>query len=673
MNILVAQANMDQNQVKHIGEQFGKKGLEVETISLAYSVREVINILRRNRSVDVVILSYKLDRDDVAVSIEELEKMRKSIPDISILLCVAKGEQGSEYMMKLFQAGFYKAFYETDGTIGTLVSLIQNGRDMLAAREYYGLPEDRAEIREKIGYLEKERLFKIKRIITNTRNPKETEEELKHLKEMLRPVELLYVIRHLEEEDLEKVMFSSKMGIFFRMRQYQEDVAERSSGIFKRFRKNQIQLTDYVVTPDELELRISQMLKKKSKLKQQNEEKEDRDTIDGMTNQNDTITILDETHNIEKKSDEFIEKKEKCSVDKEDTVSTLLQEENSISGQYVPEEELVITEEVPERKEKEQVKEMDFETPVFNTVNEAKQVTDKPFQEENINSIGEKLFLEPESTDFVNIEENTFSESETDVEAKGNSEDLFSIEMEEENDMAFQFPFSSIMLESVENFEKKTVENEKQEKEEKNILEDNQEDSLNSDFIIEPEQTYNGKGYFVITGNKHAGCTFITILLAYTYKELHPEQNVCMCTHKSNPDLELIAEKYGCIQTDDGFQYKGVDYITGPGNNYEANKRRYDALFVDIGTYKDLAKVYYDETVIGVCGSAVWGANERKKCLQFIQEHHIEDFHLIVNLFPLQKEEEEELRQKLKDKKAYHNIPPLNSPFQSYKDLLQLF
>lgn len=278
-NVLVAQNGWTKKETDFMKAEAAKGGLDIKEINIALSVREVFNCIKQvdeeGYKYNVLIIQQRLSADNSSVDISDLARIKKSVPGIRILLCVSRDMCGSQYLQELFKAGIYTAFYDEDGTMQKIVSLIRVGRSATEAIKYYDIPEDKEELKRQIGYMEPARLNKIKNLIHKADNEDDVRSVLAHINKLIEKKEFLYVIKHLDEEDVAKIFFEKGMGIFFDQRKYKEDLEEQqNSGFFKKLRMKEIDLREYIIEPDELDARIEMAKIRRMKATEKNEKDE---------------------------------------------------------------------------------------------------------------------------------------------------------------------------------------------------------------------------------------------------------------------------------------------------------------------------------------------------------------------------------------------------------------
>ena len=341
--------------MEQIEKAASNAGIEFLSKELVFSTREVVaklkNGVKKNEPYNVLIMQQRLDQGKI-ISIEELEKIKKLAPELKILLCVSDNEKGSKYLEELFGIGIYTAFYSSEGSMNTVIPLIQHGRTLTEAQEYYGIPEDSYLIREKTGYIEPERLNRNLMLIKRAETSEDIRSVLDRMKKMLSPLELLYVIRHLREDDLKKAFFCPNMGIFFDTKRYKEDKEEVENGNFfvKRFLKKELIISDYVLEPEELTQRIKMIQKNTLKRHEKKVEQVDQANVlvdtkeesiaeSEITAQNETEKIVTENLVQEKEKDKiepsetFKEDNEQCDEDK-DPVHDDVNEESELTQEF---------------------------------------------------------------------------------------------------------------------------------------------------------------------------------------------------------------------------------------------------------------------------------------------------------------------------------------------------
>lgn len=322
-NVLVAQTSIDEKSMDYIRKEAAKGDVEIRDMKKALSVREVQKCLKETENGEpkytVLIIQQQLDQSKELVPAEELKKMRMMVPMLRILLCVSKDMAGSTYLQQVFEAGVYTAFYEDDGTMKNIVDLIRNGRSAKNAIAYYQISEDNPETRKQIGYIEEERLKKLLTLIHNAKDA-EIDDVLNHIRKMLEKKEILFLIRNMIEDDVERVFFRKGMGLYFNQEKYKQDLeAQESGGLLKRFRKTELCISDYILEPDELDARIELVkIKRKAKMNKEQE---------ALAKQ---VSHIEEDMKLEEKREKDISKAEK---------ETAEQRTETIADQPAPEED----------------------------------------------------------------------------------------------------------------------------------------------------------------------------------------------------------------------------------------------------------------------------------------------------------------------------------------------
>lgn len=257
--ILMAQP-LSKEDISYFENEAKKGGLIIQETKKVESLRELYRKLKEIENgaykYNAVILQQCMGKNSENVSANELDKIKKSAPGIKILLCISDDTYGASYLKEVFDAGVYTAFFAKDGTPKNLVELLKNGRTAQAAISYYGIPHDEKTLQRAIGYMDKSRLTRQINLIHTAENDEDISRVLQHLRKMLTPKELLFVIKHLDEEDLKKVFFQRGMSIFFDKARYNSDSEEHSGFFSKLLKQDNLSLSDYIIDHGTLEARM---------------------------------------------------------------------------------------------------------------------------------------------------------------------------------------------------------------------------------------------------------------------------------------------------------------------------------------------------------------------------------------------------------------------------------
>lgn len=571
--ILMAQP-LSKEDISYFENEAQKGGVEIqETKKIESSSREVERHLKEvengSRKYNVVILQQSMGMEKKVVTAKELEKYKRISPGLKILLCVSDDTHGTSYLKEIFDAGIYTAFFEKDGTIKNLVELLKSGRSAKAAISYYGISPSEATLNKVLGYMDKTRLAKQVNLI-HAANEDTIVNVLQHLRKMLAPKELLFVLQHLEEEDLQKVFFQRGMAIFFDKARYNIDSEENTGFLAKILKQeNNLSLSDYIISPDTLEARMGL-------IKLQNEQKKEK--------KQHSKKIHEEVIEENEREEEEIEEIE--NIDKNDML------DDDIAG----------------------VKEHHEETQVDSRADES---------------------------------------SVTETTTENSTDSFFEKNPLEQLEIILKGDISQSILEKMAAMIEQEVAN---------------KSNVNFSPVSIKSERKRPKKYCVAAGNKHAGATFVASVLAHTYKNIYPEQKVCVFSFQDG--LAKFAEIIG-LGTDNlpekKITFQNVDYLVGRKSEItEYLYDEYDAIFIDYKNVPAIGKNVNDPIFVVTQGDQN-NIVELRETAEFIKEHDILDVTLLVNIKPFEQTEKNEVGKMLAWKEEY-DFPYLKSATRGLND-----
>lgn len=716
-NVLVAQTSMEEKQMDYIRKEAAKGEVEINNMKKVLSVREVQKCLKETENgepkYNVLIIQQQLNQSKELVSAEDLKKMRMTVPGLRILLCTSKDMEGSTYLQQVFEAGVYTAFYEEDGTMKNIVDLIRNGRSADNAIDYYHISRDNPEIRKQIGYIEKERLKKLLTLVHNAKDS-EIDDVLQHIRTMLAKKEILYLIRNMGEDDVERIFFKKGMGVYFNLEKYRLDKEEQdSAGLLKRFKKTELLISDYILEPDELDARIELVnIKRKAREDKERQKKElEREALAKQVMQmeqdmeqedfeNETLVTTSETvsdskeeessnvsamldadtnvaatHKSEPTEDERLAALQtlfgkNMDVDTATALLQALQQNGSHQEHHDPKEKTI--EETQADSEKDIV-DIDTKEDTHSVENENKSNTTSV--ETVSDDIPDDTFDEEEELVIITPD---IEEGKPDNKNKGQSEKKSNTNAAVNTKTVDIKPAKEIDLETEDvdiEVHEEVVEEENQKIKEQ-LADLAKTPLVFSPLTIKDENVKNGKLYYVISGGKHSGATTMSSVLAYTYKHRNKDKKVCVCSYDGNIEdyANLIEEELSDSNFDieaGKLSYKNVDFYVIKRSEILRLRREYDAIFVDMKGIGQFNKAYKKESVFLIAQGSIPQIRAFRKNIAMIKEIGFSNISVITAINKFDEEQENEIGKLLNC--PIYNIGYLHSATQYCRNLRNSF
>ena len=712
-NLLIAQTGLKKDDIDFMKTELAKGGVSVEHSKNVLSVREVMKYLKEINNdgtplYNVLIIQQCLDSPNRSVDVDDLRKMKKQVPGLKILLCVAGETRGGTYLQEVFRAGIYTAFFAENGTMSFIADLILRGRSAEVAVEYYGIPEDREELKKQIGYIEGPRLRTLINYIKQAKTEEELSEALKHLvsgkkpEPMLSRKEFLYLLTKLDEEDVNRIFPMEKMGIYFDRPGYQEALEKsENGGFFSRFRKVEVNPSDFLITHEVLEARELKILAKQRAAlaeKETGEESESNleDTIINETTEN----LANEMKEIEKegnaeyviadtstKIDMMPESEEVKEPDKETAESGTGEIEEiteSVQEQEKIQEEVQeITSQSSEKGEA--ISELDAMKVLFgdNITPEMMQAMKKMMSAVT----SDTTHVETPETTQETVEEESVQNTTKELVQPGNNtvetQDSITEMAQEETAPKQKTEEKPQYIEEVtpqvqQNVVEKT---EIQQEQDNNVEKDKKPVELNlkdipinmSSMQIKSEKKLGDK-FYVAAGSKHPGVTFIASVMAHSYKHKYPNKKVCVYSFEGHIDDFKCLSNSAEEKELNHITIKGVDYMVGRRSDINLMRLQYDAVFIDTKNLRQIGKDERKEKVFLVTQGTETHYPMLKKSCEFMHEVGFSDVELVVSSHEIESEELERLIKKaLRWKADIHNIGHLHSPIRTMNKFEELF
>lgn len=704
-NLLIAQTGLKKEDIDFMKTELAKGGVSVEHSKNVLSVREVMKYLKEINNdgtplYNVLIIQQCLDSPNRAVDVDDLRKMKKQVPGLKILLCVAGETRGGTYLQEVFRAGIYTAFFAENGTMSFIADLILRGRSAEAAVEYYGIPEDREELKRQIGYIEGPRLKTLINYIKQAKTEEELSEALKHLvsgkkpEPMLSRKEFLYLLTKLDEEDVNRIFPMEKMGIYFDRPGYQEALEKsENGGFFSRFRKVEVNPSDFLITHEVLDARELKILAKQKEAlaeKETGEESESssEDTIINETKEN----LAKELKEIEKEGNaKYVIADTSTKIDvmpeseevKEPDMKTAESETGEIEEvtETVQEQEKVQEIHSQSSERGEAISELDAMKVLFgdNITPEMMQAMKKMMFA--VTSDG--IHIETTETDEEESVQNTTKEEvqpgnnivETlDAATEMAQEETISEQKTEEKPQHIEEVVPQVQQNVVEKTEIQQEQDNIVEKKKKPVELNLKDIPVNMSSMQIKSEKKLGDKFYVAAGSKHPGVTFIASVMAHSYKHKYPNKKVCVYSFEGHIDDFKCLSNSAEEKELNHITIKGVDYMVGRRSDINLMRLQYDAVFIDTKNLRQIGKDERKEKVFLVTQGTETHYPMLKKSCEFMHEVGFTDVELVVSSREIESEELERLIKKaLRWKADIHNIGYLHSPIRAMNKFEDLF
>lgn len=139
MNIILGFAGGNSSLGGKVKDSLEKEGLEVNDIKTLFSKKAIEEYVTTHTSeVDVVILNEFLEPDNPYRE-KEIERLTSLNESLNVLLIVSKSHHGDDFMLNLFNIGFYNAIYDKDSSMSKLATYIRTPRRRRVTMAYYGI------------------------------------------------------------------------------------------------------------------------------------------------------------------------------------------------------------------------------------------------------------------------------------------------------------------------------------------------------------------------------------------------------------------------------------------------------------------------------------------------------------------------------------------------------
>ena len=193
----------DAQGVKEIIDALGKQ-LSTDDISIRNNYTQAKKAVAEY---DVVIAHQNVT--STPLSADDFEQLQDNCRN-GVVIPLINGEKGSELVQRLFQGGLYNAIYQEDSSTEYIVGLINNQRNRIDAKEYYGITSSDVKVVSEHILSDGQ----VKRAIDYIRATNDVEDGFKSSIENLSTPQKLYLIQQFPE-DLKESLKESEIYVTY--------------------------------------------------------------------------------------------------------------------------------------------------------------------------------------------------------------------------------------------------------------------------------------------------------------------------------------------------------------------------------------------------------------------------------------------------------------------------
>lgn len=148
--ILMAVRGFEEPQKQTVMEKLNAEGAEIEHIVVVHTRIGVLQACTEDPEIQTAVISEYLESGS-PYKPEEFDEIDAIREDLRVIPILMDAHHGKKYMEKLYAQAIYHAVFEKHADMAVMAGLIKNGRNKKAAREYYGISGNKAEVAGRTG------------------------------------------------------------------------------------------------------------------------------------------------------------------------------------------------------------------------------------------------------------------------------------------------------------------------------------------------------------------------------------------------------------------------------------------------------------------------------------------------------------------------------------------